>query len=322
MDIGLIDIFIVTLLMLILLYLIVTMPSRRSRKMARERFEKYVMDKKPKKDEQGEIVITRAQFSNIPFFNRLLHQFNVATAVRKLIEQAGMTMNVGSLLLLMVFFACLSFLFALRLDNIGFALLISFGGSFLPILWVVQKKKRRLKKFDKHFPDAVDLMTSALRAGLSFVGALKLVGQEAPEPINEELMKTYEEQSLGVPIEESLDHLTKRIESLDLKFFVTALLIQRDIGGNLTELLEKISHTIRERFKLMGQVKAQTAQGRFTGWMLTAMPFIMGGIISVLNPEYIKLLFTEKIGHYMVGGAIFMQILGFFVIRKVVNIKP
>jgi tight adherence protein B len=189
-------------------------------------------------------------------------------------------------------------------------------------LWVSKKKKRRLKKFEKHFPDAVDLMTSALRAGLSFVGALKLVGQEAPEPINQELMKTYEEQSLGVPIEESLERLTSRINSLDLKFFVTALLIQRDIGGNLTELLEKISHTVRERYKLLGQVKAQTAQARFTGWMLTGMPFIMGCIIYVLNPDYIKMLFNEKIGNYMIGGALFLLFIGYFVIRKIVNIKP
>ncbi len=323
MNIGLIDIFVVTFLLLLSLSLIVTMPSRRNRKMAKERFEKYVLELQTKKDEQdvGKITITRDQFSNIPALNQILNQFNAAARLRRLLEQAGLQMNVGSLLLLMVFFSSVSFLFALRMENIGFAILITIGGGFLPIFWVVRKKKRRLKKFDKHFPDAVDLMTSALRAGLSFVGALKLVGQEAPEPINQELMKTYEEQSLGIPIEESLEHLTQRIQSLDLKFFVTALLIQRDIGGNLTELLENISHTIRDRFKLMGQVKAQTAQGRFTGWMLTAMPFIMAGIISVLNPEYIKLLFTEKIGHYMIYGALFMQLLGFLVIRKVVNIK-
>ena len=322
MDIGLTDIFVITFMGMILLYFGISWPLQRQKKLVRERFEKYFTEKEKIEDEAAEITITRDQLSNIPLLNRFLGKMDASSAIRALLEQAGLTMNVGSLVLFMLFTGSLAFLFAMRMDNIMLSIIVTLGGSMLPIFFVVQKKKRRLKKFEKHFPDAVDLMTSALRAGLSFVGALKLVGQEAPDPINVEFLKTYEEQSLGVPLEECLDRLTKRIESIDLKFFITALLIQRDIGGNLTELLEKISYTIRERFKLIGQVKAQTSQGRFTGWMLSGMPFIMAGIISVLNPSYLQLLFTEKLGQYMVGGALGLQFLGFLVIKKVVNIKP
>jgi len=321
--IDIVDIFIASLLAVGLFYFAVTLPLEKRRRKVRERLERFTLQKaQVPKDEPAEIVITRDQLSTIPLLNRLLRRMDFAAALRRLLEQAGMKITVGSMVLLMLIVASIAFLFTVRLQSPALTVLVTIASGFLPLLWVKYKKKRRLKRFERHFPAALDLMTSALRAGLSFVGALGMVGKEAPSPIGEEFSKTYEEQALGVPIEESLQRLTERIDSLDLRFFVTALLIQRDIGGNLTELLEKISLTIRERFKLIGQVRAQTAQGRFTGWMLTGMPFIMALIISVLNRQYIMLLFTEKLGQYLVGLALFMQFLGFLVIRKVVNIKP
>ncbi|MCR4437789.1 MAG: type II secretion system F family protein [bacterium] len=322
-QIDAIDILIACLLGFGLFYFGVTLPTEKRRRRVRERLERFTLQKaQVKKEEPAEIVITRDQLSTIPLFNRILRRMDFAAALRRLLDQAGMKMTVGSMVLIMLIVASVAFLFTVRLQNPALTMLVTIASGFLPLLWVKRKKKRRLKLFERHFPDALDLMTSALRAGLSFVGALGMVGKEAQPPISEEFSKTYEEQALGVPIEESLQRLTQRIDSLDLRFFVTALLIQRDIGGNLTELLEKISLTIRERFKLIGQVRAQTAQGRFTGWMLTGMPFIMALIISLLNRQYIMLLVTERLGQYMIGMALFMQFLGFLVIRKVVNIKP
>lgn len=323
MNIGIVDILIAALLALGLFYFGVTLPLEKRRRHVRERLERFTLQKPHvEKDATPEIILTRDQLSTIPLFNRILRRMDFAAALRRLLEQAGMKMTVGSMVLLMLVVASVAFVFTIRLQNPALTVLVTVAGGFLPLLWVKHKRKRRLKQFERHFPDALDLMTSALRAGLSFVGALGMVGKEAQPPISEEFTKTYEEQALGIPIEESLERLTERIDSLDLRFFVTALLIQRDIGGNLTELLEKISLTIRERFKLLGQVRAQTAQGRFTGWMLTGMPFIMAMIISVLNRQYIMLLVTEKLGQYMIAMALFMQFLGFLVIRKVVNIKP
>ncbi|MDZ7339412.1 MAG: type II secretion system F family protein [candidate division KSB1 bacterium] len=323
MHIGIVDILIASLLAFGLFYFGVTIPVEKRRRRVRDRLERFTMQKPHvEKEQTPEIVITRDQLSTIPLFNRVLRRMDFAAALRRLLEQAGMKMTVGSMVLLMLVVASIAFLFTMRLQNPALTVLVTVASGFLPLLWVKQKRKRRLKQFERHFPDALDLMTSALRAGLSFVGALGMVGKEARPPIGEEFSKTYEEQALGIPIEESLERLTQRIDSLDLRFFVTALLIQRDIGGNLTELLEKISLTIRERFKLIGQVRAQTAQGRFTGWMLTGMPFVMALIISVLNRQYIMLLVTEKLGQYMIAMALFMQFLGFLVIRKVVHIKP
>src|SRR4030042_6530483 len=179
------------------------------------------------------------------------------------------------------------------------------------------KGTKRLKAFIREFPDALDMMTSAIRAGHALNQSLQLVGTEAPDPVGIEFKKTFEQYNLGLTLHDALYNLTERMNSLDLKLFVTAVLLQRETGGNLTEILETIGSTIRERFKLIGQIRTYTAQGRMSAWILGLLPIFFVLIISMLNPTYLQPLFKDPLGHFLIGIATFLQILGFVIIQKI-----
>lgn len=185
--------------------------------------------------------------------------------------------------------------------------------------------KRRIRKrreeFDALLPEAIDLVTNALKAGFSLELALRMAAREVPDPLGIELGVAFEEQNLGVGLTEALGNLEKRVQSEDLSLFVTSLLIHKKIGGNLAEVLEKIGNTIRERSRLEREVKIFTAQGRFSGFVLVLLPIIVSFIIWILHPEYLKILWMEKAGRYLLGTAVIMQILGIWVINRIVNIR-
>jgi tight adherence protein B len=172
-----------------------------------------------------------------------------------------------------------------------------------------------------HFPEALEMFARSLRAGHSFTGAIQLVAQEMPVPIGPEFSKVFEEQNLGIPLRQALIGMTDRVDILDVKFFVTAILIQRETGGNLAEIIDKIAYVIRERFRVQGQVKVFTAQARITGTILALLPVGMAVLLGILNPEYMKPLWVEKAGKIMIAAAVTMQILGFLAIRKIIRIK-
>jgi tight adherence protein B len=178
-----------------------------------------------------------------------------------------------------------------------------------------------MRRFSEQFPDAIDMMTSALKAGHALGRAMQLVALEAPDPIKTEFRKTFEEQNLGLPVRESLLNLADRVDNVDLKLFVTAVIIQRESGGNLTEILTKISTTIRARFALLGQIKVYTAQGRFTAWVLGLLPLAIGVVVYMLNPEYISFHFTDPIGRVLLGFAVVLQIVGLLIVRRIVKMK-
>ncbi|MEX1223688.1 MAG: type II secretion system F family protein [Pirellulales bacterium] len=199
-------------------------------------------------------------------------------------------------------------------------LLAIFAGMF-PLLWLLFRKKRRMKKFAGQLPDALELMARALRAGHSLAAGLKLVSDEMSAPISQEFMRVYDEQNLGIPLEEALDMMTERVPNLDLRFFVTAVILQRQTGGDLAEILDKIGSLIRERFKIWGQVQALTGEGRLSGIVLLALPPVLFIAVWRLNPEYVMVLFTDPMGKQMLIVAAVMQLIGALVIRKIVNIK-
>ncbi len=261
------------------------------------------------------------QLSKIPSLNKLLEKLNLSKTLHKLLEQSGSNMKVGQLILLMLIMAALGYLVGLKTANliIKLALFLLFG-SF-PLILIHMQCKRRLKAFIHAFPDAIDMMVSAIKAGHAFNQAMKLVGDEAPDPVGVEFKKTFEQYNLGINLKEALLNLSNRVNSLDLKLFVTAILLQRETGGNLTEILDKMSYTIRERFKLIGQIKTYTAQGRMSAWILGTLPLAFVLIISALNPGYLEPLFKDKLGHYVIAIAAFMQIVGFFFIQRIVRIK-
>lgn len=191
----------------------------------------------------------------------------------------------------------------------------------LPLLWLLWRRKGRFKKFAMQFPDAMELIARALRSGHSLASGLKVVVTEMPEPISKEFSHAYEEQNLGVPIESALKNMLKRMPNMDLKFFVTAVAIQRQAGGDMAEILDKIGYIVRERFKILGQVQALTGEGRISGVVLMALPIALFFAVYYLNPPYVMLLFTEELGRKMIAVAAVLQILGAVAIKKIVNIK-
>jgi tight adherence protein B len=183
------------------------------------------------------------------------------------------------------------------------------------------KRTNRLYKFEEHFPEALDLLSRAIRAGHAFSAGMKMVADELGEPVGPEFRKAFDEQNYGLPLKESFNNLCERIPLLDVRFFATAVLIQRETGGNLSEILDNLANVVRERFKIRRQVRVHTAHGRFTGYVLMALPAFLAIALSFINPEHMNLLFEEKLGHLMIVVCIVMQAVGFIWIKQVIKIE-
>lgn len=193
--------------------------------------------------------------------------------------------------------------------------------GLLPLAWLIARRNRRFKVFAKQLPEALELIARALRAGHSLVSGISLVSDEMSDPIRKEFSRLFEEQNLGIPLDQALESLTLRVPNLDLRFFATAVILQRQTGGDLAEILDKIGYIVRERFKIWGQVQALTGEGRISGVVLLALPPGLLAAVYYLNPGYITPLFTDPLGQKMLAGAVVMQLLGALVIRKIINIK-
>jgi tight adherence protein B len=191
----------------------------------------------------------------------------------------------------------------------------------LPWLWLYMKRAGRLKKFAGQLPDAMELVARALRAGHSLAAGMHVVAEEMPAPVSKEFGRVYEEQNLGIPLEEALKSMCDRVPNLDLKFFVTSVAIQRQTGGDLAEILDRIGHVIRERFKILGQVKALTAEGRLSGIVLIALPIGLFMMMMYMKPDYIELLWKDPMGVKMSIGAVILMVIGSLAIKKIVDIK-
>lgn len=240
----------------------------------------------------------------------------------KYLTQADTGLTPSKFLLLTAFLGVTGFMLPLILriyPGFGFAFAAVFG--VIPLLFVSMSRKRRLNRFSKQLPDALELVSRALRAGHSLATAFNLVATESPDPIRKEFARCYEEQNLGKPLEQALESMTDRVPNVDLRFFSTAVTLQRQTGGDLAEILDKIGYLIRERFKIFGQVQALTGEGRLSGIVLLALPPVLFVVTYRLNPQYCMLLFTDPLGQKMLTGAVILQVVGALVIRKIVNIK-
>lgn len=242
--------------------------------------------------------------------------------LKGLLEQADLNWTPGTFLIM-------SFGLATALGASGFilsnnavaALLAALAGLVFPYFYVQRLKKRRIRRFEEQFPEAIDLLGRSIRAGHAFPTGLKVVAEESPDPLGTEFRQIFEEQKFGLPLEESLLGLADRIDLVDVRIFVTAILIQREVGGNLAEILDKIAHTVRERFSLQRQIRVYTAQGRLTGYILAALPILLGMAITALNPEYMAILFEEPIGKALIALAAVLQFMGFLIIRRIIDIE-
>lgn len=243
-------------------------------------------------------------------------------SLRRLLEQADVHVSPTQFIGLCVGMAVLGTVFAVIAN--APAAVVPLAGAFMgvmPYFWLLFKRRKRFKIFAAQLPDALELIARALRAGHSLAAGLNLVAEEMPDPIGTEFGRTFEEQNLGVALDEALKNLTTRVPNLDLKFFATAVVLQRQTGGDLAEILDKIGYIIRERFKIWGQVQALTGEGRLSGIVLLALPPLLFLAVYYLNPRYSMMLFEDPMGQQMLIGAVILQILGALVIRKIVNIK-
>jgi tight adherence protein B len=273
-------------------------------------------------DEFLSSIVKDEKLSNIPLLDRFLNKFRFSRNLKLLITQAGSNVNPGTLILSMLSLGGLAFLLSQQVMRNLFVISgVGLLGASLPLLYLFYKRKKRLNQFETLLPEALDMITNALKAGFSFDSAMRMVAQEIPDPLGIEMAITYEEQNLGIEMSTAMNNLKMRVPSEDLDIFITALLIHKKSGGNLTEVLGKTGKTIRDRLRLKKEVRTKTIHGRFSGMILILLPIIMAILIYLLSPEYEIVLIKEKIGNYMLAGAILMQILGIFIIRKIVNIR-
>ncbi len=239
-----------------------------------------------------------------------------------LFEQADTSLTVGKLAIISASMGLAGMAIgAVARVHVALLPLVGLLLGSVPILWLLVRRKRRLKAFAAQLPDALEMIARGLRSGQSLAFGFSMVASEMPEPISKEFGRVFEEQNLGVPLDDTLRGMTERIPNLDLKFFVTAVILQRQTGGDLAEILDKIGELIRDRFRIWGQVQALTGEGRLSGVILMALPFALFAAVYKLNPDYIMVLFKDPMGTKMLLIATVMQIVGALVIKKIVNIK-
>jgi tight adherence protein B len=253
---------------------------------------------------------------------QLLARISLTKKIAKALLQADLNFSAES-------FLTKIFIIVIIILGIGFflkfpyyiVLPLAFFAYYLPVFVIKFMANRRMAKLINQLPDVFELVSQALRAGHSLASGIQLVGKQLPEPSGMEFSRIFHEQNLGIKIEEALSNFADRTDQLDIRFFVTAVLIQRQTGGDLAEILDKIGEVIRDRIKIMGQVKALTAEGRMSGWVLSVLPFVVFLAAWAMNPVYAGVLLYEKEGQFMLGTAIFFQVVGMLMIKKIVNIK-
>jgi tight adherence protein B len=259
--------------------------------------------------------------STIPLIHQTLIRFEVFNRLQNVLRQADLKITVYRFInySMIAGFAVglLTFLFS---KSVMAMLLIAVIVMLMPLIVVLDWRRRRFRSFLEQLPDALELMVRSLQAGHSFSSALQTVATEMPDPVAREFGRAYEEQNLGLNLKAALENLLDRMPVLDLKLCVTAILIQREIGGNLSEVLKNISHTIRERFRIEGEIRIKSAQARLSGYVISALPFLLFLWINLTNPGYMKTMYEHPKGYYILGAAVAMQVLGWMIIRKIVNV--
>jgi tight adherence protein B len=270
----------------------------------------------------NKLLLKATHVGPVPALDRMVAESAKLSGIGAWLEQSGMKVSVSGVLIIALASAAVLGLIAALVTRARLALPLGAAVGFaVPFLFLKVKRSRRLRVFEEQFPEALDMIARALKAGHAFATGLKMAADELPEPVGPEFRKTFDEQNFGLPLKDSLDNLAKRIPILDVRFFATAVLIQRETGGNLAEILENLGHVVRERFKILRQVRVYTAHGRFTGYVLLALPAFLGVALSFINPDHMNMLFRERMGQMMLLGALVMQAIGFLWIKHVIKIE-
>lgn len=319
MDYMIIGIFIFILSIVLIELVLFTYRNLASTQRAKikKRLQKYTFVE----NDFGDILKKR-EYSKIPFLNRIFSSLAFARKLDVLIIQSNTKYPLGFFVLLSAFLAACGLLAGQYfLNNILLTVLIGLVLMFIPYVYLVNLKNKRVVKFQTQLHEGLDLIARALKAGHSFTSAMKLAADEFGDPLGTEFQETLDEINFGVSVPEALKGLTERVDCSEVKYFVIAVIIQRETGGNLAELIESLAHIIRERFKFEGKVRILTAEGKLSAVILVALPILIGVWLQISNPDFLGPLWTDPIGHIMLAGAAILLVIGMFVMKQMVKIE-
>lgn len=281
-----------------------------------------LMEMAQRSDDRLPIDVAKEILQEASPVDKFLYKFKLIKRLDHLIDNAGLDLNVKIFVMIIAFAAVVGLFFGMVIGRgilVALILLVIFGA--IPIIYLKQKKNKRIQRFTEQFPDALDMIARSLRAGHSLSSAIEMIGKEMGEPVSGLFKTAYEEQTLGLSIRDALARMLDRMESMDLRLFITAINIHREVGGNLAEMLERLGTTIRDRLRIRRQIRVYTAQGRLSGYILAILPIFMAVALYTLSPDYIKELWIEKSGRYAIIFALIAQIFGFIVIKRLINIR-
>jgi tight adherence protein B len=267
-------------------------------------------------------IVRNKALSHVPFLNKAFRSIPGIQTLDRLVLQAKVSYPPGFFILSAIVLCLTGFLVTNHIiKHSALALLVAASAGVSPFLYLRRKRRKRVEKFQRQLPDAMDLIARSLRAGHALTGGMKMVGDEFDDPLGPEFEETIEEINFGPSVADALKNLAGRINCTDLSFFVATVILQRETGGNLAEIVESLADLIRERFKFRGKIRTLSAEGRMTAGVLIAIPFFVAIAVFLLNPEYIKLLYTERAGRLIIGIAAFMMVTGIVIIRKMIKIE-
>ncbi len=276
----------------------------------------------PAPGDELDAILLEDSASSLPWLDRILKPLGITSRTRTLLMQADSKWKLETLLLYSSFAGGAAFLLALwRTGDVWPSVFLGCIALYGPWGYVFQQRSSRFAKFEQRLPEALDMMVSAIRAGHGILSAIGTVAKESPEPVATEFRKCFDEQNFGLPFRAAMQNLALRVPLHDVQIMVTAILIQKESGGNLAEIIEKVAYIIRERFRLKRQIRVHTAQGRLTGWILTLLPVALGFGIFLVNPEYIQRLWQNDVGVKLLYTSAVMTVLGGLIIRKIINVR-
>ncbi|MBN1793707.1 MAG: type II secretion system F family protein [Candidatus Omnitrophica bacterium] len=309
-------------LAVVLMIFAFAIPRFSYKEISLDQIERRVGGFAQRKKRETPSIIRQLKLSDNPFFDAMLKKMPPAVKVAHAINQAGLKVPLGKLiaLIFILFFSILVIGVVFSITPIPI-LTMSLIVFCAPFLYIHFRKKRRLREFTEILPDALSMMANALRAGQGFSSALEMVANEMPDPVALEFKKTIAEVNLGVALEDAFSHLGERVQTPDVKLFVSAILLQREVGGNLAEFLYTLEDTVRQRFRLQRELKTLTAQSRLSGFVVGFLPFAVAMVLLIVNPEYMRVLITEPTGRIILFIAVFLQVVGILTIKKLVSVE-
>ena len=309
------------ILMLTFVVLVFALRPTKSEEALRQRLQTIERVSTGAVDDTASL-LRQESLSDIPWLNEFMQQIPVFTKLQHLLTQSESSWTVGTLVSgSLVLVLAGTWVGSFRAPTLPLAIVFGLLVGSLPYVYLYWKRYSRFRRFEELLPDTIDLMARALRAGHTVTSSIEMVSTEGSEPVASEFRRLFEEQNFGLPLREAMLNLADRVPLPDVSFLVTAILVQKETGGNLAEVLDKATAVIRDRFRLRGQLRVYTAQGRLTGWILAGLPFFMFVLLNLVNPEYMKVLLTDPVGQKMIYLGIILMVTGGWVIRRVIDIR-